>query len=112
VETTEELGDIVATAIPLGGAILLPDVVALCSEACLGVAPHVEALGWIPLIMTVVAIVVHPEKVPGMVQKNMIEVVQTPLVGNCVNAWDPLDNTQRNLIRGCRTQDDLNLPVD
>jgi hypothetical protein len=27
---TEELSDIVATAIPLGGAVLLPDAVALC----------------------------------------------------------------------------------
>jgi hypothetical protein len=71
---TEALGDIVAIALPLDGAVLRPDAVALCSEACLGVVPHVEALGWIPLIMTVAAAVVRPEKVPGMAQKNMTEV--------------------------------------
>jgi hypothetical protein len=48
---TEALGNTVAIAIPLGEAVLLPDAVALCSEACLGVVPHVEALGWILVIM-------------------------------------------------------------
>jgi hypothetical protein len=150
---TEELGNIVALAIPLGGAVLQPDTVALCSEDCLGVVPHVEALGWTLLIMIVVAVVLHPEKLPGMVQKNMtevahavallrkaldtiqrsmneepvvvllevvhdmvqkcmIEVVETHLVGDYANVKDPLEKTQRNLIQDRRAQDDPNLPVD
>lgn len=86
---TEELGNLVAIAIPLGGVVLLPDVVALCSEACLGVVPHVEALGWILSIMTAADAVVHPEKVPGMVQRNMVEVA--PL-------GKALDTVQRSMI--------------
>ena len=70
----EELGNIVAMAIPLGGAILQSDVMALCSEACLGMETHLN--------------------------------------GDYVNAQDPLDKAQRNLVLGRCAQDDLNLPLD
>jgi len=76
------------------------------------VVPHMESLGWILLTMTVVTAVVHPEKVPGMVQKSMVEVVETHLVGDYANVQDPLDKTQRNLIQDRHSQDDPNLPVD
>jgi hypothetical protein len=149
---TEELGNTVAISIPLGGTVLQLDAVALCSEDFLSMVPHMEALGWILLTMTVVAAVGCPEKVPGMVQKNMtevahavaplgkalgttqrnmkeelvvalevvhdmvrksmIEVVETHLVGDYANVWDPLDKTQKNLIQDRRTQDDLNPPAD
>jgi hypothetical protein len=48
---TEALSNIMAIALPLGGAVLQPDAVALCSEAYLSMVPHVEALGWILVIM-------------------------------------------------------------
>lgn len=78
----------------------------------MGVVPHVEALGWTLLIMTVVAVVIHPEKVPSMVQKSMIDVVETHLISNYVNVQDPLNKAQRNLILDRRAQDNLNLPLD